>query len=206
MRLSPPFPELYYNRGDLRSAAGDLDGALADFGYVLEIDPGYVDAYINRVSILMETGHLAAARRDVTAGLAVAPDDPYLLCQLARLELEEGQHDGARAAADAAVAAGAAIAEAWATRAAVVFETGDLGLALADLTRAIELAPNPALLFNRAVAHQALGNWASAEADFTTVLEAEPDEAEAWLRRAACRSRLGNADGAGSDLRQAAEA
>jgi tetratricopeptide (TPR) repeat protein len=203
MRLSPPFPELYYNRGDLRSAIGDADGALADFGYVLEIDPGYVDAYINRVALLMEMGHLAAARRDVTAGLAVAPDDPHLLCHLARLELEEGHHDGARAAADAAVQAGDGVAEAWATRAAVAFETGDPGLALGDLTRAIELAPDPALLFNRAVAHQALENWASAEADFTRVLEAEPAEAEAWLRRAACRQCLGNADGASDDLRQA---
>jgi tetratricopeptide (TPR) repeat protein len=206
MRLSPPFPELYYNRGDLRSAIGDVDGALADFGYVLEIDPGYVDAYINRAGILMETGQWDSARRDVTAGLAVAPADPYLLCLLARLELEEGHHDGAREAADAAVRAGDGVAEAWATRAAVAFEAGDPGLALSDLTRAIELAPDPdpAMLFNRAIAHQALENWASAEADFTRVLAAEPAEAEARLGRAACRQRLGDADGARDDLRQAA--
>lgn len=204
MRLSPPFPELYYNRGDLRSADGDQDGALADFGYVLELDPGYVDAYINRAAIFVELGEPAAARRDVTAGLAIAPADPHLLCLLARLELEEGHLGGARAAADAAVRAGASVAEAWATRAAVAFETDDLDIALADLTRAIELAPDPAMLFNRAIAHQALGNWASAEADFTLVLEAEPAEAEAWLRRATCRRHLGNANGASDDLRQGA--
>ena len=204
MRLSPPFPELYYNRADLRSAIGDVDGALADFGYVLEIDPGYVDAYINRVGILMETGQWDAARHDVTAGLAVAPADPFLLCLLARLELEEGHHDGARDAADAAVRSGVGVAEAWATRAAIAFEQGDPGLALSDLTRAIELAPDPAMLFNRAIAHQAQENWASAAADFTRVLEAEPAEAEAWLRRAACRQRLGDADGARDDLLQAA--
>jgi tetratricopeptide (TPR) repeat protein len=204
MRLSPPFPELYYNRGDLRSAIGDVDGALADFGYVLEIDPGYLDAHINRAGILLGTGQTAAARRDLAAGLAIAPDDPYLLCLLARLELEEGHPDDARTAADAAVRAGDGVAEAWATRAAVAFEAGDPGLALDDLTRAVELAPDPAMLFNRALAHQALENWASAEADFTRVLEAEPAEAEAWLRRGVCRQRLGNADAAVDDLRQAA--
>jgi tetratricopeptide (TPR) repeat protein len=207
MRLSPPFPELYYNRGDLRSALGDDDGALADFGYVLEIDPGYVDAYINRVAILMETGRRAAARRDLTTGLAVAPDDPHLLCLLARLELEEGHRDDARAAADAAVRAGDGVAETWATRAAIAFETGDPGTAVTDLTRAIEIAPDPAVLFNRALAHQVLGDWAAAEADFTAVLDAEPAEDEARLRRAECRRRLGNADGvdgASDDLRQAA--
>ena len=204
MRLSPPFPELYYNRGDLRSALGDADGALADFGYVLEIDPGYVDAYINRAAILMETGQPAAARGDLADGLAVAPDDPHLLCLLARLELEEGHRDGARAAADAAVRAGAGVAEAWATRAAIAFELGEPAGAVADLSRAIELAPDPAVLFNRAVAHQALENWGAAEADFTAVLEADPAEGEAWLGRAECRHRLGDAEGAGDDLRQAA--
>jgi tetratricopeptide (TPR) repeat protein len=204
MRLSPPFPELYYNRGDLRSALGDDDGALADFGYVLEIDPGYVDAYINRVAILMETGDRAGARRDLTTGLTVAPDDPHLLCLLARLELEDGRGDDARAAADAAVRAGGGVAQTWATRAAIAFELGDPGAAVADFTRAIEIAPDPAVLFNRAIAHQALGNWAPAEDDFTAVLEAEPAEAEAWLRRAECRNRLGNANGAGHDLGRAA--
>jgi tetratricopeptide (TPR) repeat protein len=203
MRLSPPFPELYYNRGDLRSSIGDRDGALADFGYVLEIDPGYVDASINRVAILLEMGRRAAARREVTTGLAVAPDDPHLRCLLARLELEEGRLAEARAAADAAVRADPGVAEAWATRAAIAFELGDPGLAVADLTRAIDIAPAPAVLFNRALAQQALGNWASAEADFTAVLEAEPTEAEAWERRAECRHRLGNADGADDDLRRA---
>ena len=203
MRLSPPFPELYYNRGDLRSALGDDDGALADFGYVLEIDPGYVDAYINRVSILLENGNRAAARRDLTAGLAVAPADPHLLCLLARLELEDGHGGDARAAADAAVRAGGDVAQTWATRAAIAFELGDPGAAVADFSRAIDIAPDPAVLFNRAIAHQALGNWAPAEDDFTAVLEAEPAEAEAWLRRAECRDRLGNADGAGHDLRRA---
>jgi Flp pilus assembly protein TadD len=36
------------------------------------------------------------------------------------------------------------------------------------------------------------------------VVEAEPGVAEAWLGRAACRQRLGDADGARDDLRQAA--
>jgi len=152
----------------------------------------------------METGHPAAARRDLTAGLAVAPDDPHLLCLLARLELEDGHGDDARAAADAAVRAGGGVAQTWATRAEIAFELGDPGAAVADFTRAIDIAPDPAVLFNRAITHQALESWGLAEADFTRVLEAEPGEAEARRRRAECRRRLGNADGAGDDLRRAA--
>jgi tetratricopeptide (TPR) repeat protein len=204
MRLSPPFPELYYNRGDLRSARGDDEGALADFGYVLEIDPGYVDAYINRAAILLGIGDRSAARRDLTAGLAVAPGDPHLLCLLARLEADEGHRDDARAAADAAVRSGPGLPEAWATRAGLAFDDGDPAGAVADLTRAIELGPDPALAFNRAIAHQALGHWAAAEADFAAVLEADPAEAEALLGRAECRDRLGHPEGARDDRERAA--
>jgi hypothetical protein len=50
-------------RSDLRSAIGDVDGALTDFGSVLEIDPGHVDAYINRAGIFMDTGQWASATR-----------------------------------------------------------------------------------------------------------------------------------------------
>jgi len=68
----------------------------------------------------------------------------------------------------------------------------------------MELAPDLALLFNRAVALQALKNWAAAEADFTRVLEAEPTEAEAWLRRAACRTAPRQRRRRHDDQRQAA--
>jgi tetratricopeptide (TPR) repeat protein len=202
MRLSPPFPELYYNRADLRSAQGDRDGALADFSYVIEIDPDCVDAYINRAGILMGMGQAPAARRDVTAGLAVAPADPHLLCLLARLELDDGHPAAALASLDTATAADASFAQAWGTRAAVLFETGDPAAALADLNHAIDLAADPALLFNRGSVHQAMRNWAAAEADFTSALESEPGDPDAWLRRARCREHLGNADGARDDRRQ----
>ena len=47
--LSPPYPEPYYNRGDLLMELGEHERAVDDFAYVLELDPTFVDAYVNLV-------------------------------------------------------------------------------------------------------------------------------------------------------------
>ncbi|MBC3841477.1 hypothetical protein GXW82_17875 [Streptacidiphilus sp. 4-A2] len=52
---------------------------------MLELDPGYVDAYINRAALLLGLGDLESAARDVTEGLALDPGNTHLLCQEARI-------------------------------------------------------------------------------------------------------------------------
>jgi Flp pilus assembly protein TadD len=42
-----------YERGILRGAKGDLDGALADFAKVIELDPRHAKAYANRGMIML---------------------------------------------------------------------------------------------------------------------------------------------------------
>ncbi|MBY8883587.1 tetratricopeptide repeat protein [Streptomyces sp. PTM05] len=202
MRLSPPFPELYYNRGDLRAARGNVDGALADFAYVLDIEPRYVDAHVNLAGLLVEIGDTRWAAEVVAAGLAVDPANAYLLCLLGRLESEAGHADRARAALDAAVAADPRCAEALATRAVLSFETGDLPGAVEDFSRSLEIAQDPVVLFNRGSVHEELGRWKEAAADFDRVVELDPEGPDGWLRRGACRLRLGDEPGGRSDLRR----
>jgi tetratricopeptide (TPR) repeat protein len=76
-----------------------VDGVLADYGYVLELDPDHLDALINRAALLCELEEHDAARRDVDAGLALAPDNAHLRCLLGRLEIEAGHTEQARAEA-----------------------------------------------------------------------------------------------------------
>jgi tetratricopeptide (TPR) repeat protein len=199
IRLSPPFPEVYYNRADTRAALGDTDGAIADFGYVLELDPAYVDAHVNLAGLLLQSGADEAADRVVTVGLAVEPGHPALLGLRGRLDLEAGRMAAARHALDAAVAADPEFAEGWATRGTLSFETGDLTGALADLSRALEITADAALLFNRAVVHRALERWDAAIDDLSAALDLDPAEADAWLERARCRAGIGDAAGAAAD-------
>jgi tetratricopeptide (TPR) repeat protein len=202
MELTPPFVELYYNRGDLRAVRGDAEGALADFSYVLDLDPGYVDAYLNRAALRLELGDVEGAALDVAAGLALDPAQPHLRCQHARMEWERGEGAAARATLDALLADAPELAEAWALRAAVRFDDTDLTGALADISRALELEDSAVARYNRGAVHEALQHWADAAEDYTRAIALDRDDPDAWLRRADCRGRVGETEQARSDLRQ----
>lgn len=165
MRAGPPLPEAYYNRAELRVALGEVDAALADLGHVIELDPGYVDAYINRAGLLAAAERDDEARADVTAGLVLSPGNPHLVAVLGQLETAAGRSRAAREAFDLAVSTAPWLASAWANRGVLRYEVGDLEGSVADLTRAIQLEPQPDLYGNRAVALRALGREAEAEED-----------------------------------------
>ncbi|KAB8193604.1 tetratricopeptide repeat protein [Nonomuraea phyllanthi] len=176
MRLSPPFPEAYYNRAELRFAAGDLDGARADLDHTLELDPEFAAAYVNRSGIMAGLGEHEQARRDVVRGLALAPRDPHLLCVLGQVELAEGRPAEARTAFDAALEADPALVAAWAGRAELAFGRGEHDAALADLTRALELAETAELLFNRSVVYRAAGLAGKARDDLLRAAQLDPED------------------------------
>lgn len=190
IRLSPPFAEFHYNRADLRAELGDLTGALADFGYVLELSPENVDARVNRAALRLECGELDAAQSDLESGLELSPGNPHLLCLMGRLELGRDRTGAAIRAFTLAIEADAALPQAWAARAEAAFQAGDLETALADLDRSLELAEDPAVLFNRGVLREARGEWKHAEADFGRAHELSPDDSDARDHLAACQARL----------------
>jgi tetratricopeptide (TPR) repeat protein len=185
IRLGPPFPEMYYNRAVLRTSAGEPDGALRDLDEVLELEPGHLDARINRAGLRADLGDAAGARSDVRAGLELDPDNPLLICVLGQLEMADERPDAARAAFDSVISADPGQSAAWAGRAALKYELGDHLGAVTDLTEALATATpavapqTAALLFNRAIAHRAVGHRTDAVSDLTRALELVPDDPDA---------------------------
>jgi len=70
---SPRKPRGYVNRGLAREAAGDLDGAAADYTAALAVDPSFAEAYNNRGIIMRDRGELAAAIADFSRAIACRP-------------------------------------------------------------------------------------------------------------------------------------
>lgn len=176
MEAGPPFPEPYFNRSEVRFAEGDHEGALADLGRALELDPGFAEARTNRAGLLAALGRNAEARADCAAGLAHRPGDAHLLSVLGQIEAAEGHGDRARAAFDQALDRDPKLAAAWASRGVLAYETGNAEAASRDLTHALELAEDPAVLFNRAVVLVALGRPAEARADLVRARDLAPGD------------------------------
>src|SRR5205809_405260 len=55
----------YNNRGNAKGAAGDLDGAIADYTHALQLDPKLAAAYENRGNAKRDKGDSDGARADL---------------------------------------------------------------------------------------------------------------------------------------------
>ncbi|MFF4624268.1 MFS transporter [Nonomuraea jabiensis] len=167
---------LRYNRAEIRFARGDLQGAPADLSYVLELDPEFVAAYVNRSGIWAALGEHAEAKADALRGLELEPRNAYLPAALGQAEATLGRHEAARTAFRTSLDLDPEAATTWAGRAVLAYEMGDLDGAVADLTRAIQLEESPVFLFNRAVALRDLGEQESARSDLERAARLDPGD------------------------------
>jgi tetratricopeptide (TPR) repeat protein len=175
IRLSPPFPELYYNRADARIAQGDIDGAIADLCYVLELAPEHADASINLANLFAETGRQAEARDVAAAALLADPEHPQVNCLVARLALDDGESRTARERVAHALTTSPELAEAWALRGTLEFNDGDLAAAAAAFEYSAQLCPDASVLFNLGAAREQAGRRSEALAAYAEALQLAPE-------------------------------
>ncbi len=142
------------NRGLAREKQGDLDGALADYGKAIELDPRSSFAYSNRSSARARRGDHEGAIADAAEAIELAPSDP-----LPRTNRAASLIDISR------------------TRKRKEARLADLDAAIADLTKVIELTPGAAEAWlNRAAARNLRGDSAGAIADYEHFLGMAPDD------------------------------
>ena len=63
----------YMNRGYVLKSKGNYKEAIADYNQALKIDPGYVDAYINRCDAYCDMGEYNKAGSDADSALKLKP-------------------------------------------------------------------------------------------------------------------------------------
>ena len=77
--------------------------------------------------------------------------------------------------------------------------------ALADFSRALELAPTPDNYYQRAATYELLGEYRSALADLDLMVATSPGSPQAYSARAEARLVLGDVEGVKRDRRRAQE-
>ncbi len=161
---------------------------MADFRYVLDLEPDYLEARVSLAALLLESGDAQAAVAQARVGPAVTPAEARLHCTLGLALLGLAEHEAARQAFDRALDLAPGLPEALVNRAVTAYEQGQHDAAVADLTEALENdAGNPDLLYNGGLAHEAAGRPDDAIADYTAALAgSEADRAGLLYQRARC--------------------
>lgn len=160
------------NRGALRRAAGDLNGALADLDAACREAPALAEAHYQRANTLRTLGRTEAARTAFAEALRLAPERVDIHADLASLAWESGGGRDSTTAMDAQLArapdAGLALA-----KSRLLYRAGELAAALEAAELAVSQDPGlaPALALRGAIQRQ-LGGHAAGLADLRAAFEA----------------------------------
>jgi serine/threonine-protein kinase len=178
------------------------------------------EVYFARAMARLATGNADGAAADCDAALALAPEHPGVHNTLGLIRVQKGDTDGARRDFSKA----STLAPGWplplANRANLLAQTGETELAIADLTRGIEIieeaaANDPAAASSlggyplsayhamRGRMRQARDEFEAASDDFDKAVELDPDDPRAWLARGQFHAETGQLESALEDFSEA---
>lgn len=183
------------------------------FTTILQADSRNVEALKGRGNCRLQLKMLDEAVADLTAALALHPDDPATLRYrgLAYAELR----DFPKAIADFSAVVRLMpeareiqeqLAAVYAIRSHERFENGQFAAAADDMTEAIRLAPeSPVNYHRRGACWFHMGEYQRAYDDLTVAIGKEPGNADHYNNRAQTLQRMGRNDEAEADLKKARE-
>lgn len=201
IELDPENEAAHRQRGVVRSALGDTDGALADLDRAVELAPDEPLAWARRAELRVATGDLAAAAVDVQRAFEL--DDECVVAWTTRASIRERSGDLVGGEADLTRALDLDPDSAWilTTRAGVRGDAGNLEGALTDIRRALDRDPSYAYGWARQsdLAVKA-GDHELAAAAASRAIALDPDNPWGYSNRGLAREELGDLEGAIADF------
>ena len=170
LERAPADAAAWSNRGNVRLALGDAEGAIADQERAMALDPESVDPHLNRGVAEEALARWDAAAADYRWILEREPEDASALYNLGNVEGSRDDWAAARRCFEAAALARPGFALARSSAALAAFQLGDLEAAEAELRRLIRRHPLfadaraalTALLWQRGASGEAESHWAAA--------------------------------------------
>ena len=180
---------------------GDLDGAIADYGKLIEINPS-ADNYAARASARRQKGDLDGAIADCDKVIEIDPNaDNHAI--RASVKIQKGDFDGAISDYDRMIQISPS-AHNHEIRASAKLQKGDLNGAIADYDKAVAIDPSAHNYKIRASARRQKGDFDGAIADLDKVIDINPS-AHNYEIRASAKRQKGDMDGAVADYDKALE-
>ena len=168
--LEPRDAAALSNRGNVRLALGDPDGAIDDQSRAIALAPAEIDPHLNRGTAEEALQDWSAAARDYLWILERDPEDPSALYNLGNVRGSEKDWTSARQLFGEAFIARPGFAMARSSEALAAWQEGDLGWAEAELRKLIRRYPMFAdaraalsgLLWRQGSSGEAESHWAAA--------------------------------------------
>ncbi len=182
IRAAPSNALTFYDRGAAFELNGEIDKAESDYRGVVSRMPSFAPASA-ALGRLDSKHNPDLALAELGTAIRLDPKSPAIRTR-AILYLSLEQPARALPDLDRAIANDATDDVAWANRGVAKSRLGDLAGAIADCTRAIDLAPTVANRVNRGIAYATLHRNDEALTDFDMALQAEPRNLPALIGRA----------------------
>ncbi len=177
----------YLESGQKYSAQGKDREAAIQFANALKIDKNFADAHYALAQTYLHMGALSAAYSELLRTVNLQPANYKARIDLGNMLLAGGKPDDAQAQADAVLAAQPDNADAHALLSRVAARRGQKELALTEIRRALELAPNEAALHETLALLEVgdVSQSASVEDELKKAVELDPKSVNAKLLLAA---------------------
>jgi len=191
------YAQAWSNLGEWQLAQGEASTALESFEHALKLDQHLLEALNNRVAALYELGRFADAEAEVRLAIERHPDQAALHVNMGNVLLHTGKAREAVKSFRRALEYDPACAEAHMNLSMLFGETYHIAETLDFIKNEIALKGESAQrLASLALAQQARGDFAAAEASCRKVLEMQPGNVSALITLAGCLSARADHRGA----------
>lgn len=138
---APGIERVYNNRGVIRRLKGDKEGAFADFGRAVALNPQYAEAYQGRANGRADKGDIEGAISDYNKSIELNPNHPAPYIDRGITYFQIGNLEKALSDFDKALERDPDAANTYISRAIVHGLKGDIEGAIADIKRGVSLNP-----------------------------------------------------------------
>jgi tetratricopeptide (TPR) repeat protein len=179
-RAFPDDPDVYYEIADVLFASGYLDECEKACRQCLQLDSGYVSAYVILGMIAMRRNDDDKARRLLNHAVEMEPDNPFALNELSYLTHLDGDEDRAIELVDRAIAESPDYADALCNKGVIHYFRSEFEQASQVFEQTLRLMPDHVgALVGKGNTLVQLNDFDDAQQCYDLALEIDPDNVDA---------------------------
>jgi tetratricopeptide (TPR) repeat protein len=186
----------FYKTGLTFVEAGNHKDAIDQFTKALDIDPEFVQAYVERARSYEATGDLQHAADDLKRALVFEQKEAELYYDAARVNYGLGNYMEAQVLITQSTELNRKSETSWRLLARIQLAREDYTNALVSINKALELKDNAENYFCRGQVSEKMKNYNQAESDFNKALAKNTRYTEAYLALAALKLQLNKPEAA----------